>query len=189
MNPLAGFRYSTGFLTPGRADALLDLLWRELKWEQYRIRLFGRLIAQPRLSAWCCDPGVLYRYSGLELPQAAWHPELDGLRNELQRVLDTEFNSVLANAYRNGRDSMGWHADDERELGPEPLIASISLGATRRFLVREKSGGPSSGLNLEHGSLLVMSGRSQERTLHSIPKTRKEVTLRINLTFRLINRN
>ncbi len=108
------------------------------------------------------------------------------LRQRLERSLGARFNSVLANAYRDGQDSMGWHADDEPELGPRPLIASISLGATRRFLIRERGRSRSSGLDLETGSLLVMKGDCQSTYRHCVPKTRKPAGLRINLTYRKI---
>lgn len=181
-----GYEYRPGFLPPNRADELLTVLWRELPWSQFEIRLFGRRRLQPRLSAWCSDPGTSYQYSGLRLSPTPWHPLLDSLRGELEAVLGARFNSVLANAYRDGRDSMGWHADDEPELGREPMIASVSLGETRRFLVRKKSGGSPREAQLEHGSLLLMSGHSQSLTVHSVPKTSKPRGLRINLTYRLI---
>jgi alkylated DNA repair dioxygenase AlkB len=119
-----------------------------------------------------------------------WLPCLLELRNLLQEKLACSFNSVLANAYRDGRDSMGWHADDEKELGPKPLIASLSFGTSRRFLLREKAKNKARpfSLQLEHGSLLVMRGESQSRYLHSVPKTARPAGLRINLTFRQVFR-
>lgn len=186
MSELAGFHYHPGFLAGQEARDLLDDLWQQLPWKQYEIHLFGRKVKQPRLSAWCSDPHVTYRYSGLTLQPTPWHEGLEILRGRLQSARDCRFNSVLVNAYRNGNDSMGWHADDEPELGKQPVIASISLGAERRFLVRPKAGGPSSGFNSGHGSLLVMDGNSQVKWQHSVPKTKKEVGLRINLTFRQV---
>ena len=181
-----GFEYHPGHLVEAEAERLLRTLWDELPWAQYELRLFGRLVAQPRLTGWCSDPGVCYRYSGLTLPSTAWHKELDQLRHTLNARLGSSFNSVLANAYRDGSDSMGWHADNEPELGPEPTIASLSLGAERRFLVRPVSGGSSQGIDLQSGSLLVMGGRSQLDWQHCVPKTKKSRGLRINLTFRRI---
>jgi alkylated DNA repair dioxygenase AlkB len=183
---MTGFDYRPNYLSKTEADRLLALLWRELDWRQYQIKLFGRRVMQPRLSAWSSDEGITYRYSGKTLVPADWHPELDRLRCRLKEECGCLFNSVLVNAYRDGQDAMGWHADDEPELGANPNIASISLGETRRFLVRPRSGGSSSGLDLEHGSLLLMSGRSQHETQHSIPRTRRQCKLRINLTFRRI---
>lgn len=181
-----GFDYRPGFLPLDPARVLLERLWREVPWRAQTIRLFGREVLQPRLIAWYADEGVRYSYSGLQLQSQSWHPALADLREQLQQRLGVSFNSVLANAYRNGRDSMGWHADDEPELGTEPVIASISLGATRRMLVRPRGSGPSVGFDLEQGSLLLMSGPSQAGYQHSVPKTARPVGLRLNLTFRLI---
>ena len=141
---------------------------------------------QPRLTAWASDPGVNYKYSGLRLTPTSWHPELEVLRDELAAEHGIRFNSILVNAYRTGQDSMGWHADNEPELGPRPVIASISLGAERRFLIRQGSSGPSKSMDLEHGSRLMMQEDSQHVWQHSVPKTKRPVGLRINLTFRKI---
>ena len=185
------FEYRPAFLPVARADAWLRQLWRELVWSQQEIRLFGRRVMQPRLIAWHGDPGAVYTYSGLTLSPLPWHPVLEELRNTLEARTDGHFNAVLANAYRDGRDSMGWHSDDERELGPEPLIASVSLGAERRFLIRPRSrpedgASRSQGIILEHGSLLLMKGESQRRFQHALPRTQKPTGLRINLTYRRV---
>ncbi len=182
----AEFQYIENFVDLAEASRLLQTLYTELRWEQQEIRLFGRKIPQPRLSCWYGDADAEYAYSGLRLAPLPWHPELSRLRRVLQGTLQHPFNSVLANAYRNGRDSMGWHADDEKELGTEPLIASLSLGACRRFLLRARRGNQTMGLALQHGSLLLMRGTSQLHYRHSLPKTSKSVGLRINLTFRQI---
>ncbi len=182
----AGFDHRPDFLSVGEADDLLQALESGLAWRQYPIRLFGRDLLQPRLTAWCSDPGVGYRYSGTRLAPAPWHPGLKALRDRLAARLGGEFNSVLANAYRDGRDAMGWHADDEPELGELPLIASVSLGQERVMRIRPRSGGDSLGVKLGHGSLLVMHGRSQADWQHAIPRSRKTMGLRINLTFRRI---
>lgn len=181
-----GFDYRPGWMQPADAGALFECLWRDAPWRQRDIVLFGRSLPQPRLTAWCSDPGIHYRYSGLHLRSEPWLPALLPLREELCGLLGAAFNSVLLNAYRDGRDSMGWHADDEPELGVRPLIASVSLGATRRLLLRPAAGGPSIGFDLESGSLLVMSGASQSEWRHSVPKVRTTVGPRINLTFRVI---
>jgi alkylated DNA repair dioxygenase AlkB len=180
------FDYRPGFIAATEASRLLAELWQGLAWEQYQIRIFGKKISQPRLTAWCSDPGISYAYSGIRLPPVPWHSALGALRNRLAVELEYEFNSVLVNAYRDGNDAMGWHADDEPELGPKPVIASVSLGATRKMLIRPKSGGPSRALQLESGSLLVMAGESQARWVHSVPRTRRGAGLRINLTYRKI---
>lgn len=185
------FQYVEGFLAGSEADSLLTVLWKELQWSQREITLFGRRVMQPRLVAWYGDPAATYGYSGLRLQPLAWHPGLQALREKLEQFAGNPFNSVLANAYRDGSDSMGWHSDDEPELGLEPLIASLSLGAERAFLVRSRirseQGGPrSQRLVPAHGSLLVMRGSSQRLYQHAVPKTRRPVNLRINLTYRLV---
>lgn len=169
-------------------DRWFETLWATLDWREQSITLFGRQVLQPRLMDWYADPGVRYRYSGLSLDPKPWPGALEALRGRLDDELDRAFNSVLCNAYRDGRDSMGWHADDEAELGSNPVIASVNLGAERRFRIRPRHGGPSVGINLKGGSLLVMSGRSQVDFRHAVPKTRRPVGPRINLTFREVSR-
>ena len=190
LNPEC-FDYHPGVLDESCADRSLETLWRELNWQQSEITLFGRRLMQPRLIAWYGDRSARYSYSGLSLDPEPWHPLLAKLKSRLEAFTDMPFNSVLANAYRNGQDSMGWHRDDEPELGHRPVIASLSLGAARKFLVRtiEKpvtGRRQSDGLTLEHGSLLLMSGDSQARFQHALPKTTKKIGLRINLTYRMI---
>lgn len=141
-------------------------------------------MACPRLSAWQGD--ATYAYSGLTLHPAPWTPQVEAVRRRIEAAAGDAFNSVLANLYRNGADRLGWHADDEPELGPAPVIASASFGAPRRFLLRPKRGGASVPIVLEPGSLLVMRGPTQRHWLHSIPPTRRPVGPRINLTFRRI---
>jgi alkylated DNA repair dioxygenase AlkB len=190
LNAYADFCYVEDFLSASSASRLLQHFWQDLRWSQQDITLFGRRVPQPRLTCWYGDTGAHYSYSALHLEPLPWHPDLLELRWLLQEKLRCSFNSVLVNAYRDGRDSMGWHADDEKELGPAPCIASLSLGASRRFLLREKHGKNlrSIFLQLEHGSLLVMQHDSQCRFMHSLPKTRKPAGLRINLTFRQVFR-
>jgi alkylated DNA repair dioxygenase AlkB len=184
-----GFAYLPAFIGSAQADRVLDRLWRELAWSQPAIRLYGRLMQQPRLVAWYGDPDAVYSYSGLRLEPLPWHPVLRSLRRRLEQHCNQQFNSVLANAYRDGNDSMGWHSDDEPELGPCPVIASLSLGAPRRFLLRRRErerGERSRSMLLEHGSLLLMTGDSQRLYQHALPRSRQAVGLRINLTFRQI---
>jgi alkylated DNA repair dioxygenase AlkB len=185
------FSYHPDFFVAREADQALADLWRELRWSQREITLFGRRVMQPRLIAWYGDPAAVYSYSGLTLVPMPWHPLLLLLKGRLEKFCGGCFNSVLANAYRDGMDSMGWHSDDEPMLGERPLIASLSLGATRRFLLRPKvrAAGQRScriGLQLEHGSLLLMGGDCQQRYQHALPRTRRETGLRINLTYRLV---
>ena len=188
------FEYRREFLPRTEADRLLESLWRAISWSQQEIMLFNRRVLQPRLTAWYGDPGASYSYSGIALDPLPWLPRLSELRSRLERDSGRRFNAVLANAYRDGRDSMGWHSDDEPELGPAPFIASVSLGAERRLLIRRRPGrgrrpGPSMPLILEHGSVLFMKGPSQRLYQHSLPKTARASALRINLTFRLISRD
>ena len=179
--------WAPGWLEPGAADALLEDLRDRVPWEVHRIRLFGREHASPRLSCWIGDPEAVYRYSGTVFQPHPWPASLAALRNRLQEAVGARFNSVLANRYRDGRDAMGWHSDNEPELGPTPVIASVSLGATRRFVLRHR-GEPSRkvALELAHGSLLVMRGATQRHWQHALPRTAKGVGERVNLTFREI---
>lgn len=183
--------YDPGFLAAPEADRLFQILWRELAWEQREITLFGRRVQQPRLLAWYGDPPAAYTYSGLTLRPRPWHPALFELKSKIERRSGCVFNAVLANGYRDGADSMGWHSDDEAELGERPCIASLSLGAARTFLLRPRERGAdgkrtSERLVLGHGSLLMMRGDSQARFQHCVPKTRRPVGPRINLTFRRV---
>jgi len=150
------------------------------------VPIFGREIPAPRLSCWIGDPGAAYTYSRVRFEPRPWTPALARVRQRIEQALDARFNSVLANRYASGADSMGWHADDEPELGPRPVIASLSLGATRRFVLRPRSGGAKVELPLTHGSLLVMAGDTQANWQHALPRMAGAAGLRINLTFRRI---
>ncbi len=186
--PDADVVYDPAFLAPGEADALLAALLDEVTWEQHHVRIAGKCIPSPRLSAWHGDPGVAYRYSGTTYRADGWTPTLAALRDRLLERTGHRFDSVLVNRYRDGADSMGWHADDELELGPEPVIASISLGAARRFALKHKRRKDVDPVRLElaHGSLLLMSGATQAHWRHAVPKTARPVGERVNLTFRRI---
>ncbi|NNF04365.1 MAG: alpha-ketoglutarate-dependent dioxygenase AlkB [Rhodothermales bacterium] len=159
---------------------------REAAWRTHVVRMFGRQIPSPRRTAWQSDEGVTYSYSGITLESAPWTDAVMEIRLGVERATGERFNSALINKYRNGSDSMGWHADDEKELGDEPLIASVSLGGARRFLLKHNETGERVDLVLPSGSLLVMGGRSQHFWKHALPKTKKDVGSRINLTFRRI---
>jgi len=162
-----------------------DVLFEQLDWNEESIVLFGRSILVPRLSVCYGDAGVEYRYSNVTHRAKRWPVVLREMREHLRRRVGVVFNFVLANLYRDGRDSMGWHADDERELGAHPVIASISLGAPRTFRLRARDGSDRrTEVLLESGSLLLMWGRSQRIWQHALPKTRDDAGLRINLTFR-----
>ncbi|WP_298719005.1 alpha-ketoglutarate-dependent dioxygenase AlkB [uncultured Oceanisphaera sp.] len=165
------------------ADIWLEQLQAEIPWQQHRLHLFGREHDEPRLSCWMGE--LAYRYSGKRREPVPWHPLVNEIRQRLQTICAQPFNGVLLNLYRHGRDSMGWHADNEPELGSNPVIASVSLGATRRFLLRHK-GGERRQLLLNHGSLLVMAGEMQHYWQHALPRTAAVDSARINLTFRYL---
>lgn len=175
------------WLAPAEADALLAALRTEVAWDTHRLRLFGREVEAPRLSCWIGEPDAVYRYSGARFAPRPWPAVLRPVLERVRGELGVEFNSVLANRYRDGRDAMGWHGDDEPELGAAPVIASLSLGATRRFVLKHRRE-PARKLVLElpHGSLLVMAGATQRHYRHALPRTARPVGERINLTFRRI---
>ncbi len=168
-----------------RAEALAA----ELPLRSDTFAMFGRTVAVPRLISWHGDPGCRYRYSGQTYEPAPWTPGLARVRALLCERTGIPWNAVLANYYRDGRDSVGWHSDDERELGPardDIAIASLSLGATRRFAMRHRESGERRALSLRDGSLLVMRGTTQQHWRHALPKTAAPVGPRLNLTFRVI---
>lgn len=164
--------------------AAMAHLTQSLAWNQREIRMYGRTVMTPRLTSWIGDGS--YSYSGIEHAPAAWNSELAGYRDAIARHTGARFNSCLANHYRDGADSVAWHADDEPELGAEPTIASLSLGAARRFQVRHRATGETWTLELGQGDLLIMSGESQRDYLHAVPKTKRPTGPRINLTFRTV---
>ena len=177
------------WLPSASADALLSTLLAAVPWQVHRIRLFGREVDSPRLSCWIGDPDAAYTYSGTRFEPQPWPAALLPIRDRLVRETGVDFNSVLANLYRDGRDSMGWHSDAEAELGPRPVIASLSLGSVRRFVLKSRSD-PALKLDiaLPHGSLLLMRGDTQRNYRHALPRTARPSTARVNLTFRRILR-
>lgn len=170
------------------ADRVFERLLEELEWQQTRIRIQGKVIPVPRLDVWYGDPGRSYRYSGVQFQPLAWTTTLRRIKSELERRQGLTFNSVLANLYRDGSDSVAWHSDDEPELGARPTIASLSLGAERRFSLRHKTRRDlgSTRVDLPSGSLLVMAGDTQRYWQHQLAKTARAVGARINLTFRTV---
>ena len=184
--PGAELRYAPEWLPVDLADELFATLRQSVPWETHRIRLFGRWVDSPRLSCWIGDAEAAYTYSGTRFEPHPWPVALQELRRGLADELGCEFNSVLANRYRDGRDCMGWHSDNEATLGVKPVIASMSLGASRRFVLKHRQGRPKFELALPHGSLLVMAGETQTHYQHALPRTARPVGERINLTFRRI---
>ena len=184
----AWLEWAPGFLADAGLPPLPEVV-AELPLRRDRFMLFGRSVPVPRLVCWHGDPGCTYRYSGQTYEPESWTPTLARLRTLLQDHTGLDFNGVLANYYRDGADSVGWHADDERELGPsasDVAIASLSLGAERRFRMRHRADGRSRDWTLMDGSLFVMRGTTQQHWRHCLPKTRRPVGPRLNLTFRVV---
>lgn len=191
--PDAQLLFIENFYTPSVSDTFLSELTRELAWEQGEITLFGKKVLEPRLSAWYGDAGKTYTYSGKKQEPLPWQAVLFHIKTDAENAITEHLkqaiylNSVLCNYYRNGQDSMGFHADNERELGQNPIIASVNFGETRRFQFRRRDDkNVKYELELTHGSLLVMAGAMQHHWLHAVPKEPKRAKPRINLTFRHI---
>ena len=185
--PDAELLWCPDFIPERERAALFQVLRSQVPWEQHRVRIVGREMPSPRLSCWIGDPGTAYRYSGILYPPRPWPEALARVRDVTIRACGEDFNSVLANLYRDGRDSMGYHSDDEASLGPGPVIASLSLGAPRRFVLQHRaSRGERFELVLGDGSLLLMRGATQRCWRHALPESDCAVGERINLTFRRI---
>ena len=148
--------------------------------------MFGKMLSIPRLQAWYGDENASYSYSKLTMLPLDWTPHLFSLKQQVSEFCGHDFNAMLANCYRDHRDSVSWHSDDEPELGEQPIIASLSFGCQRMFHLKHKDSGESVKLPLQSGSLLVMSGETQKNWQHAILKSRLEMSMRINLTFRKI---
>jgi alkylated DNA repair dioxygenase AlkB len=175
------------FFSAAESDAFLQEILAHIAWSQETIRLWGKTIALPRLTAWYGDPGKSYTYSGITLHPDPWTSTLLAIKRRIDEVAAVRFNSVLLNLYRDGRDSVSWHSDDEPELGQHPIIGSVSFGATRRFQFKHKQRRTRcTSVELSHGSVLLMQGATQHHWLHRIPKTPRACGPRINLTFRII---
>ena len=166
------------------ADDLLAIAIDQVTWRQDNIHIAGKSIPIPRLQNWYGDPTTSYTYSRIKLQAVAFPPWMELLRRRVERQTGNCFNRTLVNYYRDGQDSVDWHADDERELGPEPIIASVSLGQERAFLLRHKTTKERLKINLPHGSLMMMGPGIQEHWHHSAAKDKNVVGPRINFTFR-----
>jgi len=184
--PDVGLELWPSFYAPAPAWAMLDELWQTVQWSADHFFAFERRIALPRLQAWYADPGVRYRYSDNLLPQREWLPLLLHLKRELEQQVQHDFNSVLLTYYRNGADSVSWHADDEQELGAQPWIASLSLGASRVMQYRHQQLPQYGELVLHHGDLLLMQPQFQQHWQHRVPEQEGLTQARLNLTFRLV---
>ncbi|MBW7466112.1 alpha-ketoglutarate-dependent dioxygenase AlkB [Pontibacter aydingkolensis] len=184
--PDAVVYFDPQFFSKEEGDLYFDRLMKEINWQQESIKMFGKQLPMPRLTAWYGDKS--YTYSGLHNKPQPWLPVLQKLKQKIEQASGHKYNSVLLNLYRTGQDSMGWHADDEAELGQEPAIASLNFGGERKFSFKHKTRKdlkPQS-INLTHGSLLLMQGPTQHHWLHHVPKTTRTVEPRINLTFRKV---
>lgn len=168
------------------ADRLFANLYQTLAWQEETIVVFGRACKVPRLTCWYGDADAVYHYSGVKHEPLPWLKDLQAIKLQIEACCGATFNSVLANLYRDGRDSMGYHSDNEKELGSQPVIASLSLGEARLFKLRHKKRHENLDIVLEHGDLLLMAGPLQQHWLHALPKTRQAKQPRINLTFRKI---
>jgi alkylated DNA repair dioxygenase AlkB len=175
--------YDPSFLPKNIADDLLEVLLKHVPWKQEKT-FYGNMF--PRLTAYYADPGVKYAYSGVIHESLSWPSYLEKLKTRIETITGDSFNSLLLNQYRDGKDSIGWHSDDEKELGDNPVVASVSVGAERVFQIRHNKSKEKQEYTLSNGSLLVMGGTMQHHWQHCVPKTTKEIGARINLTFRNI---
>ena len=175
------------FFNAQESNLFFAQLHSTVQWRQEKIQMFGKTIPIPRLSAWYGDEGKSYTYSGITHHPLPWIPVIAQIKSRIETRSQVKFNSVLLNLYRDGKDSMSWHSDDEPELGKNPLIASVSFGETRRFCFRHKQfKAEKVAIDLTHGSFLLMRGATQHYWQHQVAKTAKVVDPRINLTFRVI---
>ena len=187
--PDAELHYRPQFFPKPTADRLLQELMEKIEWTQNKIRFYGKESLVPRLEAWYGDPGKSYAYSGIQMNPKPWTKELVEIKEAIEKEASLPFNSVLINYYRDGKDRVAWHSDDEKELGQNPIIGSVSLGAERKFKLRHKKykgNGLKTEIMLQHGSFLLMKGPTQHHWMHEIPRTAKPIGPRINLTFRII---
>lgn len=175
----------SNFFSPKESDLLFNDLLNVINWKQEPIKIFGKEVMQPRLTAWYGDTGKAYSYSGITMHPLAWIHSLQQIKTAIETKASLVFNSALLNLYRDGKDSMGWHRDNEKELGINPSIASVSFGGSRIFKLRDYHNKSTvRSIELTHGSLLLMKGATQHFWEHQLAKTSKSVAARINITFR-----
>jgi alkylated DNA repair dioxygenase AlkB len=176
------------FFRAEEANKLYNTLLQETAWQQDEIKLYNKQHLIPRLNAWYGDINKSYTYSNIKMKPHPWTENLYFIKDQVDRTAGVVFTNVLLNLYRTGMDSMGWHRDNEKKLGENPIIASVSFGATRPFQLRHKfrKDLKKTAIPLTHGSLLLMRGTTQHCWEHCIPKTTKQIDSRINLTFRII---
>jgi alkylated DNA repair dioxygenase AlkB len=180
------YLYIPNFFPKSDADRYFKAFIKDIMWKQEEMQMYGKIIKFPRLTAWYGDNDKPYSFSGLTLSPLPWTLGLLEIKKLIEPKSDAVFNSVLLNRYRDGNDSISWHTDAEKELGINPVIASVNLGAERKFQLKHKENGDKVEIILQHGSLLVMKGELQHYWQHQVPKTKITVGERINLTFRVI---
>ncbi len=178
--------YYPGDLLPLANPSWLDILTDSIAWSNDTVKMFGKTLTLNRKSAWYGDSGAAYSYSGIRREPLQWTEELLMIKKSCEEVSNATFNSVLCNYYHDGKDGMGWHCDDERELGKEPIIVSVSFGAERIFAFKHRNSKERINIRLEHGSMLIMRGQTQHSWQHALPKSTIVHEPRINLTFRNI---
>ena len=185
--PNAEIVYIDNFFDLDQANLLFDKLKSDIPWQQDDITVYGKLYPQPRLTALYGNEGKPYSYSNIVMQPHLWNPLTTFIKEKVEEAAQEQFTTVLLNLYRNGKDSNGWHADNERELGRNPVIASVSFGAVRPFYLKHNTiENQKLKIDLDHGSLLIMKGETQHFWKHQIAKTARPIGERINLTFRII---
>jgi len=187
--PDAKIRYYPSLFPQKTSSIFLELLRETIQWKQNSIKMYGKENPVPRLEAWYGDPGKSYAYSGIQMDPIPWTDELKEIKRKIELESGIKFNSVLINFYRDGKDRVAWHSDDEKELGQNPAIGSVSFGAERIFKLRHKkykSNNLKQSIMLGNGSFLLMEGATQHHWMHEIPRTARQIGPRINLTFRVI---
>lgn len=185
--PDAEIEYYPNFFSEIEANVLFQQLLTEIPWQQDDITIFGKTYKQPRLTAFFGNEGKPYSYSNITMLPHVWNELLLKIKSKVEKTTGHSFSSVLLNLYRDGKDSNGWHADNEKELGQNPVIASVSFGEQRIFQLKHNTlKDQKQNIVLENGSLLLMKGTTQHYWKHQIPKTSKPIKQRINLTFRTI---
>lgn len=185
--PDAEIIYYPSFFDVVESETIFRELLATIPWQQDEIKVYGKVHPQPRLTALFGNGGKPYSYSNITMQPHPWNILLQKIKFKIEEAAGASFSTVLLNLYRDGKDSNGWHADDEKELGQDPIIASVSFGAERHFHLKHRSRKElKQKILLENGSLLLMKGPTQHHWLHQIPKTMKPIEPRINLTFRII---
>ncbi len=182
--PNAEITFISSFLSEEESHLLFEDLMNGVEWKQDSITIYGKTHLVPRLHQWYGDAGLTYKWSGIAMHPIPWTSSLEKIKEQIEEKAKVKFNSLLLNLYRDGEDTVGWHADNEPELGKNPTIASLSLGAMRDFKLRHNKTKQKESITLTNGSLLIMGGETQHNWEHSVPRRKRVHEPRINLTFR-----